>query len=430
MESKDIRGNRVAFLTLGCKLNFSETSSLARQFTQNGYEKVSASSQADIYVINTCSVTEHADKKCRTAIRKLHRQNPNAIVAVTGCYAQLKPDEILGIEGVDLVLGADEKSNLFVRVSELKRIEDSAGLTHSSSRAFSCAISEVKTIFPAYSSDDRTRSFLKVQDGCDYMCSYCTIPLARGKSRNHPVQFLVKEAVEIASRGVKEIVLTGVNTGDFGKSTGETFLYLLQSLAGVDGIERIRVSSIEPNLISKDVIALMAGEKKFLPHFHIPLQSGSNKILAMMKRRYNRELFEERIKLIKSSLPFAFIGVDVIVGFPGESEEDFIDSYNFINSLSPSFLHVFPYSKRADTPAAGFPNQIKESDKTRRVKMLSNLSNSLYNRFVEMNSGREEEVLFESPAKGGLMYGYTRNYIKVERPYNKILIGKIVKVII
>ena len=242
MESKDIRGNRVAFLTLGCKLNFSETSSLARQFTQNGYEKVSASSQADIYVINTCSVTEHADKKCRTAIRKLHRQNPNAIVAVTSCYAQLKPDEILGIEGVDLVLGADEKSNLFVRVSELKRIEDSAGLTHSSSRAFSCAISEVKTIFPAYSSDDRTRSFLKVQDGCDYMCSYCTIPLARGKSRNHPVQFLVKEAVEIASRGVKEIVLTGVNTGDFGKSTGETFLYLLQSLAGVDGIERIKVS--------------------------------------------------------------------------------------------------------------------------------------------------------------------------------------------
>lgn len=424
------RGNRVAFLTLGCKLNYSETSSLARQFVEHGYSKVKNSEQADIYVINTCSVTEHADKKCRNAIRKLHKQNKDAIIAVTGCYAQLNPDEILGIEGVDLVLGADQKSNLFMKVSQLKHEEDSKGLKHSGARAFSCAISEVETIFPAYSSDDRTRSFLKVQDGCDYHCSYCTIPLARGKSRNHPIDFLVKEAGEIAERGIKEIVLTGVNTGDFGKSTGESFTDLLEELSKVKGIERIRVSSIEPNLLTDQVISLFASNSKFLPHFHIPLQSGSNKVLAGMKRRYNRELFASKLELIRKHIPHAFIGVDVIVGFPGEEDSDFCDSYEFLSGLKPSFLHVFPYSRRANTPAAEFGNQVTESRKSKRVKELTHLSEELYKAFVEENKGREEYVLFESSIKGGKMFGYTRNYIRVEMPYKKEQIGQIIKVIL
>jgi threonylcarbamoyladenosine tRNA methylthiotransferase MtaB len=417
-------------MTLGCKLNYSETSSLARQFVEQGYSKVKNSEQADIYVINTCSVTEHADKKCRNAIRKLHKQNKEAIIAVTGCYAQLNPNEILGIEGVDLVLGADQKSNLFMKVSQLKKEEDSNGLKHSGARAFSCAISEVETIFPAYSSDDRTRSFLKVQDGCDYHCSYCTIPLARGKSRNHPIEFLVKEAGEIAARGIKEIVLTGVNTGDFGKSTGESFTDLLEELSNVQGIERIRVSSIEPNLLTDQVISLFASNVKFLPHFHIPLQSGSNKVLAGMKRRYNRELFASKLKLIRKHIPHAFIGVDVIVGFPGEEDSDFYDSYEFLSGLKPSFLHVFPYSRRANTPAAEYANQVTESRKSKRVKELTHLSDELYKAFVEKNRGREEYVLFESSIKGGKMFGYTRNYIRVEMPYKKEHIGQIIKVIL
>ena len=426
-ESKQ-RGNRVAFVTLGCKLNFSETSAIAREFMEHGYQKVKSTEQADIYVINTCSVTEHADKKCRNAIRKLHKLNSNAIIAVTGCYAQLNPQELLDIEGVDLVLGADQKSNLYIKVSELKRAEDSKGLVHTAARSFSCAISEVETIFPAYSSDDRTRSFLKVQDGCDYHCSYCTIPLARGKSRNHTIDFLVKEACQIAAKGIKEIVLTGVNTGDFGKTTGESFPDLLGALANVEGIERIRVSSIEPNLLMDKVIDLIASNPKFLPHFHIPLQSGSDKILAAMKRRYNRELFLDRLQAIRNKIPHAFIGVDVIVGFPGESDQDFADSHDFLNSLEPSFLHVFPYSKRANTPAAAYDNQVKDSVKNERVAILTRLSERLHEKFVDENKGRTEEVLFESTIKGGKMFGYTRNYIRVERPYNKEQIGKIIKV--
>ncbi|MEN6619200.1 MAG: tRNA (N(6)-L-threonylcarbamoyladenosine(37)-C(2))-methylthiotransferase MtaB [Rikenellaceae bacterium] len=419
-------GNRVAFLTLGCKLNYSESSSLAREFVENGYERVLSSKEADIYVINTCSVTEHADKKCRSAIRKLHKQNSNAIIAVTGCYAQLKPQEILNIEGVDLVLGADQKQNLFMKVAQLKR--EGGGSERAGGRAFSCAILEVETIFPAYSSDDRTRSFLKVQDGCDYHCSYCTIPLARGKSRNHPISFIIKEAQEIASKGIKEVVLTGVNTGDFGKSTGESFFDLLKELDKVRGIERYRISSIEPNLLTEEIIKWISQSKKFLPHLHIPLQSGSNTILAGMKRRYNRELFEQRIETIRKYMPEAFIGVDVIVGFPGESEAEFMDTYNFIERINPSFLHIFPYSKRMNTPAADYDNQVKDSDKTYRVSKLTELSDRLHLCFIEANRGRAEEVLFENTQKGGKMFGYTRNYIRVEVPYKREMIGEIAEV--
>lgn len=424
------RGNSVAFLTLGCKLNYSESSAIAREFVENGYDKVPSGGFADIYVINTCSVTEHADKKCRSAIRKLHKQNPDAIVAVTGCYAQLKPQEILDIEGVDLVLGADQKSNLFMRVSQLREKDEISGERHSSARAYSCAISEVETIFPAYSSDDRTRSFLKVQDGCDYHCTYCTIPLARGKSRNHPIAFIIKEANEIAARGIKEIVLTGVNTGDFGKSTNERFEELLIKLNGVEGIKRIRISSIEPNLLTEELVKFISLNNRFLPHFHIPLQSGSNKILGLMKRRYSRELFRDRVEMIRKYTPYPFIGVDVIVGFPGESECDFYDTYTFLEQISPSFLHVFPYSRRNNTPAANYENQVMDSEKSKRVAKLNNLSDNLYNKFVDQNRGRVEEVLFESTIKGGKMFGYSRNYIKVEQPYVKDLIGKIVEVVI
>jgi len=418
--------NRVAFLTLGCKLNYSETSSLAREFVENGYEKVPSSKEADIYVINTCSVTEHADKKCRSAIRKLHNQNPNAIIAVTGCYAQLKPQEILDIEGVDLVLGADQKQNLFMKVSQLK--SDNSGTVKKGGRAYSCAISEVETIFPAYSSDDRTRSFLKVQDGCDYHCSYCTIPLARGKSRNHPIAFIIEEARQIASKGIKEVVLTGVNTGDFGKSTGENFSDLVKELELVDGIERYRISSIEPNLLSEEIVIWISKSKKFLHHFHIPLQSGSNAVLGRMKRRYNRELFQHRIEIIRKYMPDAFIGVDVIVGFPGETHEEFTDSYDFLKTVKPAFLHIFPYSKRQNTLAAEFENQVKDSDKAYRVSILTALSDKFHQEFVDANKGIVEQVLFESTQKGGKMYGFTRNYIRVEWPYKKELIGEIVEI--
>lgn len=428
MKNESDRATTVAFLTLGCKLNFSETSALAREFAEHGYQKVKQSEKANIYVINTCSVTEHADKKCRSAIRKLHRQNPDAIIAVTGCYAQLNPNEILEIEGVDLVLGANHKSDLFMKVAQLEKEVASSGVKFSKGRSFSCAISQVETIFPAYSSDDRTRSFLKVQDGCDYHCSYCTIPLARGKSRNHSIEFLVKEAQEIGNKGIKEIVLTGVNTGDFGKSTGESFPDLLKALANTEGIERIRVSSIEPNLLTKEVIILLSENKKFLPHFHIPLQSGSNKILAAMKRRYSRELFAQKLELIRQYIPNAFIGVDVIVGFPGETQSDFSDTYDFLESLNPSFLHVFPYSRRSNTPAAEYSEQVNEKAKNERVHALSTLSSKLLSTFELQNRGREEEVLFESSIKGGKMFGYTRNYIRVEMPYNKEHIGKIIKV--
>ncbi|HBZ35924.1 MAG TPA: tRNA (N(6)-L-threonylcarbamoyladenosine(37)-C(2))-methylthiotransferase MtaB [Rikenellaceae bacterium] len=410
---------RVAFLTLGCKLNYSESSSLARIFVENGYERVSSSAIADVYVVNTCSVTEHADKKCRSAIRKLHRQNPDAIIAVTGCYAQLKPEEILDIEGVDLVIGTDHKQDVFLRVSQL------TGGKHIRKNL---SVSNTNTIFPAYSSDDRTRSFLKVQDGCDYHCAYCTVPLARGQSRNLPIDFLVEEANEIASKGIKEIVLTGVNTGDFGKSTGENFLDLLKELEKVEGIERYRISSIEPNLLTEDIIKWVAENSKFLHHFHIPLQSGSDKILALMRRRYNTSLFREKVNLVRRYMPDAFIGVDVIVGFPGEGVSEFNESFNFLKTLRPAFIHVFPYSKRANTLAANMDEQVDEKNKHERVIRLESLCKILHDEFVDSQKGKKEYVLFESTQKGGKMYGYTRNYIRVERSYDRSAIGKIAEV--
>lgn len=411
---------RVAFYTLGCKLNFSETSTIARQFNELGFERVQPSAEADVYVINTCSVTEHADKKCRQAIKKFIKQSPNAFVAVVGCYAQLKPNEIANIEGVDLVMGSSEKSNIPQYIGNASK--------NAKAKVYSCDIDALNDFFPAYSSSDRTRSFLKVQDGCDYHCTYCTIPNARGKSRNIPIKEVVLQAEKIAQQGIKEIILTGVNTGDFGRSTHESFIDLLKALENVNGIERYRISSIEPNLITNEIITLVATSEKFLPHFHIPLQSGSNNVLKLMKRRYNRELFAEKIENIRLSIPNAFIGVDIIVGFPGETYDDFMQSYDLLAQLKPSFLHVFPYSERPNTPAAEFVNKVKSKDITERASKLQSLSNELHADFIGSNIGRIDEVLFESTRRGGLMHGFTKNYIKVETPYQKELVGKIGKV--
>ena len=416
---EDTTNKTVAFVTLGCKLNFSETSTIAQQFLDNGYERVAQSKPADIYVINTCSVTEHADKKCRQAIRKLHKQNPDAIIAVTGCYAQLKPAEIMAIEGVDLVVGADRKGDVYQLVSEIPSKLGTA-------RSYSCAINEVETIFPAFSHGERTRSFLKVQDGCNYHCSYCTIPLARGKSRNLPIATLVKEAEAIAAKGIKEVVLTGVNTGDYGRSTGEDFLDLLKALNEVEGIERYRISSIEPNLLREDIIEWIASGTKFQNHFHIPLQCGSDAVLKVMRRRYTTAMFAEKIEMVRRIMGDVFFGIDVIVGFPGETDEEFQNCYNFLkDTIKPAFIHVFPYSRRANTPAAEMPNQVHEATKTARVEALTTLSDELHNAYIERHKGTVQEVLFESTQKGGMMYGYTGNYIRVERPYDKNKIGKI-----
>ena len=326
---------RVSFHTLGCKLNFSESSTLAREFEQGGFVRVGANEAADICVINSCSVTEHADKKCRNIIRKLHRRNPDAIIAVTGCYAQLKPNEIASIEGVDIVLGNNYKGDLFQRVVELGN--------RSQAKVFSCDCEDISRFFAAFSSGDRTRSFLKVQDGCDYKCAYCTIHYARGSSRNQPIAELVAEAEKVAASGLREIVITGVNTGDFGRTTGEKFIDLLQALDKVEGIDRYRISSIEPNLITDEIIEFCARSPKFQHHFHIPLQSGSTRILGLMRRRYTAEKFADRIEKIRSLMPDAFIGIDVITGFPGETEDDFCQTYDLLSGLRPSFLHIFPF---------------------------------------------------------------------------------------
>mgnify|MGYP004553489959 FL=1 len=418
MDSK----KKIAFVTLGCKLNFSETSALAREFERNGYERVGADKVADIYVINTCSVTEHADKKCRNIIRKLHHMNGEAVVAVTGCYAQLKPKEILDIEGVDIVVGADQKGNLFQIVKDYNT-EGGGKLS------YSCSINEVQTIFPAFSQGERTRSFLKIQDGCNYCCSYCTIPLARGRSRNLSIAVIVEEAKKIAESGIKEIVLTGVNTGDFGRTTGESFLDLLKELNEIEGIERYRISSIEPNLLSRNIIEWIATGTKFQPHFHIPLQAGSDKILAAMRRRYNTLMFREKIEMIREVMGDVFFGIDVIVGFPGETDEDFETSYGFLKDvIKPAFIHVFPYSRRANTPAASMPEQVDERVKHERVERLTELAHNLYDEYVARYKGTTAKVLFESTQKGGMMYGYTENYIKVERKYNRELIGRVSEV--
>ncbi|MBR7027002.1 MAG: tRNA (N(6)-L-threonylcarbamoyladenosine(37)-C(2))-methylthiotransferase MtaB [Bacteroidales bacterium] len=408
----------VAFVTLGCKLNYAETSTMARSFEKRGWRHVEATSAADVYVINTCSVTEHADKKCRNIIRRLHKLNPQARIVVTGCYAQLKPEEISSLEGVYAVLGAKDKG----------RTVDVA--TEGPGGIFNSPRADAVNFMGAYSSGERTRSFLKVQDGCDYFCTYCTVPLARGASRNISIAELTAQAREIAAAGIKEVVITGVNTGDFGKTTKESFLDLLKAFENVDGIERYRISSIEPNLLTEQIVDWIASGTKFLPHFHIPLQSGCDKTLAAMHRRYDTETFARKIEYIRSKMDHVFFGIDVIAGFPGETDEDFLETYHFLERIAPAFIHIFPYSRRAGTVAAAMKPQVQECVKTRRVEMLEELCDRLHSDFCKANEGRREQVLFESTDKGGRMFGYTRNYIKVERPYDSTKIGQIVEVVL
>ena len=413
-------GKKVNFHTLGCKLNFSESSTIARQFEQGGFERVSPTDAADICIINSCSVTEHADKKCRNIIRKLHRRNPDAIIAVTGCYAQLKPYEIAEIEGVDIVLSNNNKGETYKRVLELTK--------RGKTQVYSCETDQITTFFSAFSSGDRTRAFLKVQDGCDYCCSYCTIHNARGSSRNIPIAEVVSQAEAIVAGGQKEIVITGVNTGDFGRTTGESFADLLRALDKVEGVERYRISSIEPNLLTDEIIDICARSSKFQHHFHIPIQCGSNKILALMRRRYTVEKFADRIAAVKRAMPDAFIGIDVITGFPGETDADFASSRDFLESIEPAFLHIFPFSERANTPAVELPNKVQSSVSTARVKELEELSHRLHYQFCSKALGNVTSVLFESTERGGFMTGFTGNYIKVKVPYNRKYINQIVDV--
>ena len=411
---------RIAFHTLGCKLNFSETATLSRLFISEGFEKVSFNQFADVYIINTCSVTELADKKCRQAIRKAIRRNPNAITIVTGCFAQLKPKEIINIPGVSLVLGANEKLNFNKYLEQINEKK--------TPQIYSCEISEVDNFFSAYSLNERTRSFLKVQDGCDYPCTYCTIPKARGKSRNGSIAEILEKAKDIAAHNVKEIILTGVNIGDFGKSTNESFLDLIKALDSVKGIERIRISSIEPNLLTDEIIEYVAQSKHLMPHFHIPLQSGSDTMLKKMKRRYNTDLFREKITKINNLIPDAAIGVDVIVGFPSESDKHFSEAEAFINSLDIMNLHVFTYSEREGTPATEISPRVpiaKRQERSRQFHVLSNKKQRTFNeRFVNTN----RYALMEMTSNKGVMYGFTDNYIKIELPFDENLKNKIVNV--
>ena len=413
---------KIAFATLGCKLNYAETSTYERGFAAAGMEVVGWDSPADIYLINTCAVTEHAEKKSRNLIRRAHRLSPGAAIIVTGCSAHLRKDEISALEGVSRVFGTGEKSLVVPGTLSLVR-----GTTFKA---------DVMDTFPAYSSGERTRSFLKVQDGCNNFCSYCTVPFARGRSRNIPVCEAVRLAREIASKGIREIVLTGVNTGDFGRSTGESFLSLLQALDGVEGIERYRISSIEPNLITEEVVDWIASGTKFLPHFHIPLQSGSDTVLATARRKYDTALFASRIDYIRSRMERpgslkVFFGIDVIAGLPGETDELFMETYNFLEQrIKPSFIHVFPYSRRPGTAAASMPGQVREQVKTERVRKLEELCASLNSQFVEANRGLKARVLWESSDHGGVMSGFTENYIRVERPYDPALSGQITEVTI
>ena len=410
---------KVAFYTLGCKLNFSETSSVSRMFEERSYQKVEFTEQADVYVINTCSVTENADKKCRKVVKEALKYSPGAYIVIMGCYAQLKPAEISEIPGVDAVLGAAEKFRLFDVLGNFEK-----ALTP---KVFNSEISEVKTFHNAYSLNDRTRTFLKVQDGCDYSCTFCTIPLARGSSRSGTIADTLKDVQKIATTGVKEIVLTGVNIGDFGISNGfrnETFFDLVQELEKTEGINRFRISSIEPNLLNNEIISFVAGSEKFVRHFHIPLQSGSNKVLRLMRRRYLRELYTERVSAIKSLMPDCCIGVDVIVGFPGETKQDFLDTYNFLNELDVSYLHVFTYSERDNTVANELKGKVPSSERAERSKMLHILSEKKKRAFYEQNIGNVEEVLFENDVENGTMFGFTRNYIKVSAKYDPLMVNE------
>jgi threonylcarbamoyladenosine tRNA methylthiotransferase MtaB len=408
----------VAFYTLGCKLNFSETSSIGRQLTEAGMQKVAFEAGADVYVVNTCSVTDNADKKCKKIVKEALRHNPNAFVAIVGCYAQLKPNEIAKIPGVDVVLGAAEKFNIENYLNDISKREVAI--------VKEGKIKEVLDYHASYSIGDRTRSFLKVQDGCDYFCSFCTIPLARGKSRSDTIANIVKQAEEIVSQGIKEIVLTGVNTGDFGQGTDENFYQLLQALEQVNGLERIRISSIEPNLLTDEIIELVAKSNVIVPHFHIPLQSGTDKILQSMRRRYLTELYTSRVNKIKALMPHCCIGVDVIVGYPGEEHEDFIDTYNYLNELNISYLHVFTYSERVNTTAYKLPGKVNLSERADRSKMLHILSDKKRLAFYNEHIGKTYPVLWEAENDNNVMYGFTSNYIKVKTNYDPMLVNEIV----
>ena len=425
-ELKEKRISSVALSTLGCKLNFSETSSIANNLEKNNFKVVPFNQYADAYIINTCSVTENADNKFKVFVNKALKINPNAFVAAIGCYAQLKPKELLSVKGVDLVLGASEKFNI---VNYLQNVDqDFSKFDHS------CNINDVDSFIETYSTNSRTRAFLKVQDGCDYKCSFCTIPLARGKSRSNSIENVVKNVKEIISNGIKEIVLTGINLGDFGKrqsdsfASNEDFLGLIKTLDKIDGVERYRVSSIEPNLLTDEIISFISKSNKFVPHFHIPLQSGSDQILKKMRRRYKTDLYESRVELIRKLIPNASIGVDVIVGFPGETDEMFLETYNFIEKLDVTYLHIFSYSERENTKAIELNGVVPKKTRNKRSKLLRLLSASKKTSFYKNNIGTDYNVLFESENKNGLIEGYTENYIRVRKDWNKNLVGQIRKV--
>lgn len=411
---------KVAFYTLGCKLNFSETSTISRMFEDKGYRKVAFTETPDIFIINTCSVTENADKKCRKVVREARKISPDAYITIIGCYAQLKPKEISEIPGVDAVLGAAEKFRLIELLDGFVRTK--------STKILASDIEEAQSFNNAFSINDRTRTFLKVQDGCDYSCTFCTIPLARGSSRSDTIENIMEAARDIAASGVKEIVLTGVNTGDFGIRDGhreDRFIDLIGSLDQIEGIERFRISSIEPNLLSDEIIDFVAQSDKFVPHFHIPLQSGSDKILRKMKRRYLSELYVKRVEKIKTVMPHCCIGVDVIVGFPGETDEDFLQTYNFLNDLDISYLHVFTYSERANTPASEMSEAVPMKVRHERSKMLRTLSEKKKRKFYEENIGRTDDVLFEEDVENGVMHGFTNNYVRIAAKYDPVLINEI-----
>ena len=423
---KNINFIKVAFHTLGCKVNFSETSTISREFTSSHYQVVSFTSFADLYVINTCSVTENADKELSVLVKKALKKNPNAFIAVIGCYAQLKPHEIASLDGVDLVLGATEKFQIIEYVQNLEK--------NKSTQIYSCEIEEANFYHTSYSINERSRAFLKIQDGCDYKCSYCTIPKARGISRSDSLLNVINNAQKIADSGLKEIVLTGVNIGDYGKGEfgnkkhGHTFLDLVKALENLKSVYRFRISSIEPNLLSEDIIKFIANSKRFVPHFHIPLQSGSDKILKSMKRRYLSSLYSEKIKQIRSLIPDACIGADVIVGYPSETDEDFLETYNYISGLEISYLHVFTYSERANTEAIKIKDKVDKLTRSKRSKMLRSLSVEKRRSFYQSQLGKNHEVLFESENKKGYITGFTENYIRVRTPWNPALTNTLLKV--
>lgn len=420
IDNSVFENKRAAYLTLGCKLNFAETSALGKQLANVGVRKVREGEIADICVVNTCSVTEFADKKCRQAVRKLIKENPGAYVIVTGCYAQLKPQDIVSIEGVDLVLGSEQKLDVIAYLDELKKKDK--GVIHTSKT------SQIKSFVPSCSHDDRTRYFLKVQDGCDYFCTYCTIPAARGRSRNGSIASLVKQAEEVVVQGGKEIVLTGVNIGDFGVTTGETFFDLIKALDNVEGIERFRISSIEPNLLTDEIIEFVSQSKRFAPHFHIPLQSGSDEVLKLMRRKYDTALFRHKVEKIKSIIPHAFIGVDVIVGTRGETDEYFEKAYQFLKSLDISQLHVFTYSERPNTQALKIEHIVDPRTKHARSQMLLELSDNKLLSFYNSQQGKCAKVLFEHTAHEGQMFGFTENYVKVEAPFDDAKVNQITNI--